>query len=113
MDRPGDPHSPRPCLIISSDERNESADVNDFYSIVPIVSSLPSGPTRVPIQRGMGGLDHDSLLICEWVAPTTYKRFAPRRQDQPPGPLGGLVPIPVIKRVMQAIRIAMGDPTAR
>lgn len=97
--QPGDPHQPRPALVVSTDERNHLA---DHVIVVPIFSRGEPGPTRVPIRRGTGGLSHDSVIFCEEIT-TLDDGFMAE------GPLGQQVPESLLRQVVRAIRIAVGD----
>ena len=97
-----DPHSPRPCLIISENARNQ---YDTSMLVVPIFTSAPAGPTRLPLQAGQGGIRHASVLVCDQL--TTVLR-----DDLAHGPLGASVPVSILKAVVQAVRVAIGDPTA-
>src|SRR5688572_4903504 len=87
--RPTDPHQPRPGLIASEDRRNQRL---DHVIVVPIFSSRRSGPTRVPIRSGSGGIDHDSMLYCEEVTTLSLEFLVN-------GPLGGTVSLSLLGRV--------------
>jgi mRNA-degrading endonuclease toxin of MazEF toxin-antitoxin module len=97
--QPDDPHQPRPGLIVSENVRNRRSPT---VIVVPIFSSSRPGQSRVPIRAGVGGIDHDSILVCEQVA-TLNKFFV---FD---GPLGGLVSPSLLERVNRAIRRALGE----
>jgi mRNA interferase MazF len=97
--QPDDPHQPRPGLIVSEDSRNRRSPT---VIVVPIFSSGRTGPTRVPIRAGIGGIDHDSLLLCEQLV-TLNKVFV---FD---GPLGDTVSPSLLGRVNRAIRRALGE----
>jgi mRNA-degrading endonuclease toxin of MazEF toxin-antitoxin module len=97
--QPTDPHQPRPALVISADERNLMA---DDVIVVPIFTRGVIGPTHVPIQAGVGGLDHDSVIFCEEIT-TLDTGFLYE------GPLGDPVPESLLRRVVRAVRIAIGD----
>ncbi len=94
--QPEDPHQPRPALIISEDERNRLAD--DFL-VVPIFSG-GSGPTRVLLPAGEGGIEHDSVIYCEEVT-CLYEDFLVR------GPLGEPVHPRILRRVVEGVRITI------
>lgn len=96
---PGDPHQPRPGLVVSDDHRNQS---RRHVIVVPIFSSQRLGPTRVPIRSGSGGIMHDSILYCEEVT-TLHHDFIVD------GPLGGTVSPSLLGRVNRAIRRALGE----
>ena len=96
---PGDPHQPRPGLIVSEDRRNQRL---DHVIVVPIFSSRRTGPTRVAIRSGAGGIEHDSVLYCEEVT-TLYHDFIVD------GPLGGTVSPSLLGCVNRAIRRALGE----
>jgi mRNA-degrading endonuclease toxin of MazEF toxin-antitoxin module len=97
--QPDDPHQPRPGLIVSEDLRNRRSPT---VIVVPVFSSGRPGPTRVTIRAGVGGIDHDSILLCEQLA-TLNKVFV---FD---GPLGGTASPSLLGRVNRAIRRALGE----
>lgn len=97
--RPDDPHQPRPALVVSADIRNA---VRDHSILVPIFSSGRSGPTRVALPAGIGGIDHDSVLFCDEITTLHHQLMGDR-------PLGPPVPGRVLKEVMKAIRRALGE----
>lgn len=97
--QPTDPHQPRPALVVSTDERNH---VEDDVIVVPIFTRGEIGPTHVPIRRGVGGLHHDSVIFCEEITTLNTELLAE-------GPLGDPVPEPLLRRVVRAVRIAIGD----
>lgn len=98
---PWDKHAPRPCLVISD---NEASAVNDVFLVVPIMTSAPPGQAHVPLRAGSGGVRHDSVLVCEEIVGLPGS-FLSR------GPLGPQVSVSVLKDVVRAIRLAIGDPT--
>lgn len=99
--QPNDPHQPRPLLVISEDIRNE---ITDDVIVVPIFSRGGIGwrddPTRVPIARGVGGLDHDSVIFCEEI-------FTVTREDLANAPLRGSVPPEILAAVVEGVRRAI------
>ena len=97
--QPGDPHQPRPALVVSEDIRNR---MTDDIIVIAIFSRGRLGPTRVPIDQGIGGLAHDSVLFCEEISTVTYD-FVDR------GPLGSLVPAALLEQVVRAVRRAVGE----
>lgn len=96
---PADLHQPRLGLVVSDDRRNRS---RDHAIVVPVFSSRRSGPTRVPIRSGTGGIGHDSMLYCEEVT-TLDRSFIVD------GPLGPPVSPSLLGRVNRAIRRALGE----
>ncbi|MBI2863491.1 MAG: type II toxin-antitoxin system PemK/MazF family toxin [Chloroflexi bacterium] len=100
--QPTDPHQPRPAVVISADERNQS---EDDVIVVPIFTRGELGPTRVPIGEGIGGLRHDSVIFCEEITTLSIEFL-----DQ--GPLGDRVPESLLRRVLRAVRIAIGEVPA-
>jgi mRNA-degrading endonuclease toxin of MazEF toxin-antitoxin module len=95
--QPGDPHQPRPALVISVDLRNRLA---DDVIVIPIFSQGRAGPTRVPMLRGMGGLPHNSMLFCDEVT-TISRRFLDS------GPLGKRLPEEFLDLVVRAVQNAI------
>ena len=94
-DRPSDPHQPRPLLVISVDARNRHT---DHVLAIPIFTTIPLGPTRVPIARGIGGLIHDSVLCCEEICTVEHDYL-----DMETGPLDPLVPEEILDQICEAI----------
>ena len=74
----------------------------DDVTVIPIFSQGASGPTRVPLPQGEGGIKHDSVLFCEEIT-TIDKRFL---HD---GPLGEPVSGEVLQQVLFAVRRALGE----
>jgi mRNA interferase MazF len=85
--------------IISEDVRNRRTDDVVF---IPVFPTVRLGPTRVPIQAGVGGILRDSVLFCEEIT-TLDRDFLTR------GPLGPPVPDDLLERVLYAVRRALGD----
>ena len=98
--QPTDPHQPRPALIISENSRNFRR--HDVL-VIPIFSEGFSGPTRVPIHAGVGGLPHDSLAFCEEITNIDRDFLAG-------GPLGPPVSTDILDHLLRAVRRALGDP---
>jgi len=91
--QPEDPHQPRPALVVSEDVRNR---MTDDVIVVPIF------PTHIPIGEGVGGLPHDSVLLCEEITTIT-------RDFMGDGPLGLGVSTGLLERVIRAVRRALGE----
>ena len=70
--------------------------------VVPAFSSGRSGPTRVALPAGLGGLDHDSVLFCDEITTIHHDFMGERSLGQP-------LPGRVMKDVVIAIRRALGD----
>lgn len=97
---PGDPHAPRPCLIISTPE------VYAFSGellVVPIWTSAPEAPTRIRLSGAQTGLHHESVLMCDELI------RIPQDWIGSSGPIGH-VPIPILKQAMFALRLTLGEP---
>ena len=97
--QPGDPHQPRPALVISEDVRNR---LTDDVIVVPIFSTGRPGPTRVPLASGAGGLRRSGVLFCEEIT-TIDRDFLGR------GPLGPRLPGSVLDAVVRAVSRALDD----
>ncbi len=97
--QPDDPHQPRPALVVSEDVRNR---MMDDVIVVPIFTVGRLGPTHIPIERGVGGLLHDSVLFCEEI--TTIAR-----EFLGDGPVGLRVSTGLLERVTRAVRRALGE----
>ncbi len=100
---PGDPHAPRPFLVVS--DPLVHAFWGDFL-MIPLWTSAPAGPTRVPIRAREGGIQHDSVLLCDQIT------RIPRGFVRGDRPIGGPVPVSIMKAVMKAVLITLGDPSA-
>jgi len=70
--------------------------------VIPVFSQGRSGPTRITIAAGVGGLRRDGVLFCEEVT-AIDKDFLVR------GPLGERVPATLTTAVLRAIRRAAGE----
>ncbi|MGK7900627.1 MAG: type II toxin-antitoxin system PemK/MazF family toxin [Hormoscilla sp.] len=57
----------RPVIVVSMNVRNE---LSDSVIVVPFTSDITGGenPTRILIAAGEGGLETDSLAVCENVS---------------------------------------------
>lgn len=97
--QPDDPHQPRPALVVSHDVRNR---LSDDVIVAPIFSHGASGPTHVPIGKGVGGINRGSVVFCEELT-TIDRAFLTR------GPWGSPVEAAVMAAVVRAIRRAVGD----
>ena len=64
---PGDPHLPRPVVIISTNPRNRTW---DSIIVVPLSTGLqnPHPNFHKPIPAGQGGLERDSHARCDLVS---------------------------------------------
>lgn len=76
--------------------------VTDDVIVVPIFSEGAAGPTRVALQRGVGGIRRDSMLFCEEIT-TLDRDFLAR------GPWGRTVDPEILSAVLRAVRRALGD----
>ena len=97
--QPEDPHQPRPGLVVSDNLRNR---LTDDLIVVPIFTEGRLGPTRLPLPAGTGGIPHDSVLFCEELT-TIHRDFLAD------GPLAAPVPAHVLRRVILAVRRALGE----
>src|SRR2546428_11358549 len=101
--QPDDPHQPRPALVLSEDIRNR---LRDDLIVIPIFSTGKSGPTRLFLPSGHGGLRRSGLLYCEEIT-SMYRDFLYG------GPLGPRVSSSVLVAVVLAVRRAVGDLVLR
>ena len=97
--QPDDPHQPRPALVVSEDVRNR---LRDDLIVIPVFSGGKSGPTRISLPAGAGGLRRPGRLFCEEIT-TIDRDFLIR------GPLGPRLSRPVLTAVVGAVRRALGD----
>ena len=89
----------RPVVVVSIDLRNE---LSRTVLVVPFTSDLGSGetPTRILVLAGEGGLQTDSLAVCDNI-------LAIRKSYLEQGPYGR-VGLRSLQRIQQGIQIAIG-----
>ena len=89
----------RPVVVVSPDIRNE---LTDSVIVVPFTSNLQGveNPTRVLIPAGEGGLQADSLAVCENVS-ALGQTFLEQ------GPYGH-ISADVLARIQRAIQVSIG-----
>ena len=89
----------RPVVVVSPDIRNE---LTDSVIVVPFTSNRQGveSPTRVLIPAGEGGLQADSLAVCENVS-------ALRQTFLEQGPYGQ-ISADVLARIQRAIQVSIG-----
>ncbi|MEG4811396.1 type II toxin-antitoxin system PemK/MazF family toxin [Microcoleus sp. F8-D3] len=89
----------RPVVVVSPDIRNE---FTDSVIVVPFTSNRQGveNPTRVLIPAGEGGLQADSLAVCENVS-------ALRQTFLEQGPYGQLS-ADVLARIQRAVQVSIG-----
>lgn len=97
--QPYDPHQPRPALIVSEDVRNR---LRDDVIVIPVFSAGKTGPTRVSLPAGAGGLRRPGFLFCEEIK-TIDRDFLSH------GPLGPRLAGPILEAVVRAVRRALGN----
>ncbi|MEG4837886.1 type II toxin-antitoxin system PemK/MazF family toxin [Microcoleus sp. B9-D4] len=88
----------RPVVVVSPDIRNE---FTDSVIVVPFTSNLAGveNPTRVLIPAGEGGLQAESLAVCENVS-------AWRQTFLEQGPYGQLS-ADVLARIQRAVQVSI------
>lgn len=90
----------RPVVVISLDVRNQ---YSSTVLVVPFSSdtqSAANNPTRILIPSGEGGLELDSIAMCD-VITNIDKRYLER------GPYGQISP-ESLERIQQGIQVAIG-----
>lgn len=89
----------RPAVVVSNNIRNE---LKESVLVIPFTSNLTSGetPTRILIRAGEGGLEVDSLALCDNIS-AVAKAYLDR------GPYGEISP-ESLSRIQQGIQIAIG-----
>jgi mRNA interferase MazF len=89
----------RPVVAVSPDIRNE---LTDSVIVVPFTSNLTGveNPTRVLIPAGEGGLQADSLAVCENVS-------ALRQTFLEQGPYGQISTVS-LARIQRAVQVSIG-----
>ena len=89
----------RPGIVVSLNARNE---LSRTVLIVPCTSDLTAGetPTRIRLPAGEGGLEEDSLALCDTIS-AIQKSYLER------GPYGEISP-ESLSRIQQGIQVAIG-----
>lgn len=89
----------RPVIVVSIDIRNQ---YSSTVLVVPFSSdtSGAANPTSVLIKRGKGGLNIDSVAMCDFLT-NIEKRYLER------GPYGEITP-ELFVNIQRAIQIAIG-----
>ena len=89
----------RPVVVVSPDIRNE---LTDSVIVVPFTSNLAGveNPTRVLIPAGEGGLQANSLAVCENVS-------ALRQTFLEQGPYGKISAVS-LARIQRAVQVSIG-----
>lgn len=96
--RPGDPHLPRPAVVISNDFRNE---FSSSVLAIPI-SGEDRGkflPTHVFLPKGTGGLSKDSRALCEQIATIDKSCFV----EGPIGKIASSTMTALVKAINKAV----------
>ena len=89
----------RPALVISENRRNQ---YSRTVLIVPFTSqSNRLAPTRILVLEGEGGLDCDSVAMCDRI--TVVKKTLLER-----GPYGGVISHKTLSQIQAGIAIAIG-----
>lgn len=102
--QPNDHHQPRTAIVISPNARN--AHTNDVI-VIPTTSATnfrPHPEKHVHLPAGEGGLPRDSYARCDQVT-TVDKSLL----DLVKGPLGAPVGPTYRGKLVEAIRVAIGD----
>jgi mRNA interferase MazF len=89
----------RPAVVVSNNIRNE---LKASVLVIPFTSDLTSGetPTRILIRAGEGGLEADSLALCDNIS-----AVAKAHLDR--GLYGEISP-ESLSRIQRGIQIAIG-----
>ena len=89
----------RPVVVVSIDIRNQ---YSSTVLVVPFSSDISqaANPSRTLIKKGEGGLDVDSVAMCDLLT-NIEKRYL---QQDPYGEISS----ESFKRILQAIQIAIG-----
>jgi len=89
----------RPVVVVSLDIRNQ---YSSTVLVIPFTSDISSAdnPSRVSIDKGEGGLNADSVAMCDLIT-TVQKSYLDRQ------PYGEITPSS-FARILKAIQIAIG-----
>jgi len=89
----------RPWVIVSENVRNQYGNTVLAVPFTSDVSNVP--PTRVRIPKGEGGLNADSVAMCDRI--TTLKKTLLDR-----GPYGGKIRAEYLSQIQDAVIVALG-----
>ncbi len=100
---PGDPHLPRPVVVISTNARNRSW---DSVIVVPLSTGLqnPNFNFHKQIPAGEGGIDRDTHARCDLVS-----NLEKNCLDQTRGALGGQISELFLWEIVRGVRACIGD----
>ncbi|MEG5060798.1 type II toxin-antitoxin system PemK/MazF family toxin [Microcoleus sp. A2-C5] len=89
----------RPVAVVSINSRNE---LSRTVLIVPFTSDLSGGetPTQILIAAGVGGLESDSLAVCEQI-------LAVQKTYLEQGPYGE-ISADFLGRIQRGVQVAIG-----
>ena len=89
----------RPVAVVSINSRNE---LSRTVLIIPFTSDLSGGetPTRILIPAGVGGLQSDSLAVCEQI-------LAVQKTYLEQGPYGA-ISADFLARIQRGVQVAIG-----
>ncbi|MCM1985107.1 type II toxin-antitoxin system PemK/MazF family toxin [Lyngbya confervoides] len=89
----------RPALVVSENYRNQ---YSSTVLVVPFTTHQgPQAPTRIFVPKGEGGLNQNSLALCDRI--TTVKKILLER-----GPYGNKVTPEILHQIQEGIMIAIG-----
>jgi len=89
----------RPWVVVSENTRNQYSSTVLAVPFTSDATSVP--PTRVRVSKGEGGLDVDSVAMCDRI--TTIKKALLDR-----GPYGGTIAAKYLTQIQDAVLIALG-----
>lgn len=100
---PGDPHLPRPVVIVSTNPRNRAW---DSLIVVPLSTGLqnPHPSFHKPIPAGQGGLDRDTHARCDLLS-----NLGKNCLDFARGALGPELSDLYMWEIIRGIRACVGD----
>jgi mRNA interferase MazF len=89
----------RPAVVVSLNVRNQ---FSSTVLVVPFSSDLSGGttPTRILIPQGEGGLNKDSIALCDNIS-------AIRKIHLERGPYGSISAVS-LEKIQRAIQVAVG-----
>jgi mRNA-degrading endonuclease toxin of MazEF toxin-antitoxin module len=96
-----DPKATRLVLVMTADARSFDAGSPTIVGI-PITTSLRSGPFRVRLRKGAGGLPATAEAACEQILQIPKRNFVVDHLDRA-RPLGGRLDEAVLDQVVSAV----------
>ena len=94
-----EPNKIRPCVVIQNDVGNKYSRTSMIAAITGAENVPRKYPVDVPVARGEGGLEKDSVIQCSLLRTVDEKRFMRTL---------GRLSAAMMRKVDEAIKISLG-----